>query len=135
MNKILTMTSVAALALGSISVANAQDVVFPDYAYEAMTIASLANTADEFCPNIEKSDKGMNKNLMGMTKKLMKDGVAPADITTHFETEYGVEQLEIRATMFREKYGIGPDNDAAFCEAIGAEAKEDRTFRRLVDVD
>jgi hypothetical protein len=135
MSKKLTMATVAALALGSVTTANAQAMVFPDYAYDAMTAASLANTADEFCPDIEKSDKGMNKNLSAMIKKLMGDGVAPGDITPHFESEFAVEQLEARASAFREKHGIGPDNDAAFCEAIKAEAKDDRAFRKLIDVN
>lgn len=134
MSKILTMASVAVLTLGGFQSANAQAMVFPDYAYEAMTAASLASTADEFCPNIEKSDKGMNKNLSSMVKKLMNDGVAPGDITPHFETEFAVEQLETRASAFREKHNIGPDNDAAFCDAIRAEAKDDRAFRKLVDI-
>ena len=135
MNKFLTIATITALALGSTQAANAQEMVFPDYAYEAMTAASLANTADEFCPDIEKTDKGMTKNMSAMIKKLMGDGVAPADITTHFESEAGVEQLETRAAIFREKYDIGPDNDAAFCDAIKAEAKDDRAFRKLVDVN
>ena len=110
-------------------------MVFPDYAYEAMTAVSLASTADEFCPDIEKSKKGLTKNMSAMIKKLIDDGVAAGDITPHFETEFAVEQLETRASAFREKYSIGPDNDAAFCDAIKAEAKDDRAFRKLVDIN
>ena len=63
MNKIIAMASVTVLTLGGLQAANAQQLILPDYAYESMTAASLANTAHEFCPKIEKSDRGMNKNL------------------------------------------------------------------------
>ncbi|MGR3661211.1 MAG: DUF5333 family protein [Paracoccaceae bacterium] len=134
MSRMIKAICIAAVAQGAAMAAQAQDAALPDYAYDTMTTISLANTAASACPMIETSPKGMNKSMTKMIKQLIKDGVDPAVITPHFESEYGVEQLEYRANAFRAQHGVSNENDAAFCEAIKAEAKDDRSFKKLMKI-
>lgn len=123
----------ALLQIGAIAT-HAQSEMFPDYSYDTMTAVSLANTADKTCEKIETSPKGMNRRLTKMITDLQGEGISPAEVTPHFETEYGVAQLTEREQAFRLKHSIGPENDAEFCAAIKAESKEDRSFRKLMKI-
>lgn len=113
-------------------IAFAQTEELPAYAYDGVALISLATTADQVCDKITVREKRLRVFLQDLYGRLAADGVSPVDAASHFETEIAVEQIGARAVAFREKYGIGPENDEAFCRAILAKTSDDDAFGKLL---
>lgn len=130
--RISLLVVMAAVGVGSNAVAQVQ--VLPDYAYDAVAQVSLASTAAQACPKITGKDRPMQKAMQSTFKALGKDGISSTAALEHLKGDYAIAQLDVRADAFQEKHGLGEGQDEAFCNAVAAEAKDDRTLGKMMRI-
>lgn len=106
----------------------------PPYAYDVIAEISLVTTAADACTGIKVRDKPLRAAIQGVYTQLANDGIAPIDAAKHFETQVALAQIGLRGQAFRLEYGIGPENDDAFCQAVKARAKGNKPFRKMMKI-
>jgi len=141
MNSLKTRLLAGVLLVGSVSGVLAQNEdlppepePLPPYAYDAIADISLVTTAVEACEGIKPRDKPLMLAIQDVYSKLALDGVPAADVAKHFESEFARGQVGLRGDAFRLEYGLGPENDAAFCQAVRAKAKDNKPFRKMMRI-
>jgi len=110
------------------------DGALPAFAYDGIARVSLVSTAAEICSGITARDRPLKSAAADVFKDLAAEGIDPTGSVLHFETDFAKYQINLRADQFRAKYGLGEVLDAAFCQAVKAEAKQDRSLRKLVKI-
>ncbi len=126
-------TGLAAVAVAlAMSPALSQDLTLPDYAYDMMAEISIATTADGKCDGISQRPKKVQARMLEMLSRLVKDGYDATAAATHFRTPEALAQIARREAALRARHGVAAEGDAALCEAIRAEAGENKDIARMV---
>ncbi len=110
----------------------AQDLSLPDYAYDMMAEISIATTADGKCDGISQRPKKVQARMLEMLSRLVKDGYDATAAATHFQTPEALAQIARREADLRARHGVAATGDDALCQAIRAEAKENKVIAKMM---
>lgn len=119
-------------AIGVPGLALAGDVALPDYAYDMVSVVTLATTADAQCDGISARDRAMQNYLVAMYGRLQQDGVVATDAAAAFQKPEAEARIAERVAAFRARYNVAGDDTAGFCAAIRKEAAANKDFGKLV---
>ena len=115
-------------------VAAGQDLTLPDYAYDMMAEVSIATTADAKCDGISQRPKKVQARMLEMLSRLVKDGYDATAAATHFQSPEALAQIARREAEMRARHGVAPEGDAALCQAIRAEARQNKVIAKMMRV-
>ncbi len=113
---------------------HAQDLVLPDYAYDMVAEVTMATTADAKCAGITARPKKVQARMVEMFTRLAGDGVEATAAAAHFQSEAALAEVARREAALREKHGVAAEGDEALCQAIRAEAAENKTVAKMMRI-
>jgi hypothetical protein len=109
-------------------------VEFPENAMDDLMRVTMAQTADAKCDGISARSVRVQAAMLSMLKSVKEAGVDPVAAVAYLETPAANERIAERTNALRVKHGVDAESDAALCEAIRAEAKEDKDLARLMRI-
>lgn len=118
----------------SAGMAFAQEVEFPESAMDDLMRVTMAQTADAKCDGISARSVRVQAAMLRMLKAVKEAGIDPVAAVEYLETPEANERIAERTDALRQKHGVDADSDAALCEAIRAEAKDDKDLASLMRI-
>ncbi len=108
--------------------------MLPDYAYDMVAEVTMAATADQKCQGIKARSKRVEKHVLALYQKLMKEGISVQDAVEHLQGEAALAEIARREKDLRERHGVAAQGDEALCAAIRAEARENDAVADLMRI-
>ena len=114
--------------------AQAKVDTLPDYAYDMVAEVTMAATADQKCEGIKARSKRVEKHVLALYQRLMKEGISVQDAVAHLQTEAALAEIAKREKELRERHSVAAEGDEALCAAIRAEAEANETVADLMRI-
>ena len=129
-NKKLVFAS--ALAACAAAPAVAEITELPASFYDDFAVSGYVNTASKECAGASVNQKNFNKLMNDTLVEVSAAGLDPVEAVNFLTTDVGTEQMQMRETAFRARHGVAETGYDGLCQAIKAEADENKDFRKLV---
>jgi len=123
----------ALLALGAAAAPGfAQQASLPGYAYDMVAEVSIATTADAKCAGLSARKKKVQARIVELYRRLAADGIATGDAVVLLQKPETLKEVARREAALRKRHGVAASGDKALCQAIRAEAAENKAVAAML---